>query len=81
MNEKISYLYSYSLTHLTKTNRVKCVYVLKGRKGGIGMVKSLGGFFVCNGCFIIPEKNNQEIKEVLDRWNIRHNSKRIKLIN
>lgn len=81
MTGKIYHLYSYSLSHLTKTNRVKAVYLLKGRKGEDGIILSLKGAFIGKGCFMIPEKNNDEIKSVMDKWNIRYQSKKIMLMN
>lgn len=65
---KIYYLYSYNISKLKPTNRVRFIYVLKGRSKETGLIKKLHGKFLASACFIIPIKHQKEIEEVFQYW-------------
>ena len=71
-------LYNYNLTLLKKTDRVKFVYLLKGRKK-TGIIESNNGIFLAPGCFIAPIKSDHEIKSLFDFWKIKYNRRIILL--
>ncbi len=53
-------LYSYNLSKLKPSEKVKFVYLIKGRDGN-GMVKRFKGLWIVDGCFIIPVQKDSEI--------------------
>lgn len=71
-------LYTYSLTSMKTVERVKFVFLLKGR-GKKGIIEKNDGFFLAPSCFIVPIRNDGEIKEILDAWNVKYTRKIIML--
>ncbi|MFC1753596.1 hypothetical protein ACFL96_09425 [Thermoproteota archaeon] len=65
-------IYSYDISHLKNSNKVRFVYVLKGRGDDSGLVLDLKGEFLAPGCFMIPSEKDSEIKEVMKKWNVKH---------
>ncbi|MFC1697570.1 hypothetical protein ACFL1H_04515 [Nanoarchaeota archaeon] len=65
-------LYTYDISKVDKVKKVRFVFALKGRKGGIGLVKELGGKFLVPGCFIIPIKSDKEMQEIFKLWEIKY---------
>jgi hypothetical protein len=66
--DKIYYLYSYTISKLKPTNRVRLIYVLKGRGKEQGLIKRLKGKFIASACFIIPPQHKDEVEEVFEYW-------------
>ncbi len=66
-----SIIYTYDISKLPSSTKVRFVYVLKGRSGEKGLVEELGGKFLVPGCFMIPAQKHLEIDEVFKIWNIR----------
>ncbi|PIU76043.1 hypothetical protein COS75_01130 [Candidatus Pacearchaeota archaeon CG06_land_8_20_14_3_00_35_12] len=62
-------LYSYDLSKLKPSEKVKFVYLLKGRKAE-GMVKKMNGEWITDSCFIIPIQNDSEMLIILKKWAI-----------
>jgi hypothetical protein len=75
---KFYYLYSYNISKLKPSNRVRLVYVLKGRGKEKGLIKKLNGKSLAPACFIIPIKQEKEIQEVFKFWKVPF--KRIKIM-
>jgi len=76
--DNLFYLYSYNISKINPSNRVRFVYVLKGRGEEKGLVKNLKGRFLANACFIIPIKHDNEIQKVFEYWKVPF--KRIKIM-
>jgi len=74
-------LYTYSLKELSPTNKVRCIYSLKGRNKDKGAIINNNGKFLVDGCFIIPSKNEKEIDTILSYWKVNYKKTKIKLIN
>lgn len=68
-------LYSYSLEGMKASNKVRFVYALKGRKGEKGLIRELGGEWIADSCFIVSVEKDNEIIEILKRWNIKYKRK------
>ena len=73
-------LYTYDLSKMNKSKKVRFVYLLKGRRKEKGLIKQLHGMFLVPGSFIIPLDKDKEMTEILDSWQINHKRKRIMLI-
>ena len=69
-NLKLEFLYTYDLKKQPKSKAVRFVYLLKGRKKDIGIIKEFNGKFLAPGCFIIPRKKDKEIQEIFKLWKI-----------
>ena len=61
-------LYSYDLSKLGSSEKVKFVYLLKGRKKEIGIINKMGGEWIADSCFIIPIQKDSEILIILKKW-------------
>ena len=75
---KVFSLFNYDLSKLKGSNKVRFVYVIKGRNGK-GLVENLGGKFLTNGCFMIPKMNEGEILEVFEKWGVKFDKKEVML--
>ena len=61
-------LFTYSTTHLTKTNKVRFYYALKGRDGQSGVVKQYEVVHLGKTVLMVPGQYSQEIREFLNLW-------------
>ncbi len=73
-------IYTYDLTRTSASNKVRFVYLLKGRKGEKGLVQKLKGSFLAPGCFQIPISNDQELQEIFQKWKIPYIKKEVLLL-
>lgn len=69
-------LYSYNLSKLKLSDKVKFVYLLKGRKEE-GMVKKLKGEWMADSCFIIPVQSDSEILAIFKKWFVQYKRKEV----
>ena len=74
-------IYSYTLSNLRKSYRVRFVYLLKGRGEEKGIIEKFKGKFLAPGCFIVPVGKDYEMLEIMNRWNIKFKRKRLLLID
>jgi len=65
------FLYTYNLTNKPKSIRVRFVYLLKGRGKEKGIVEEFKGKFLVPGCFLIPNKKDEEMQEIFKEWKIK----------
>lgn len=63
-------LYSYDLSKLKSSEKVKFVYLLKGRKKEPGIIKKMDGEWIADSCFIIPIQKDSEMLSILKKWQI-----------
>ena len=68
---KFYVLYTYDLTKKSKSDKVRFVYVLKGRPGEAGLIEKYKGKFLAPGCFIIPIKHDKDIHHIFELWKIK----------
>jgi len=80
-SDNLFILYSYDLTHLNKSHKVRFVYLLKGRNKEKGLVEKLNGRFIASACFIIPLHGGSEMQQIMQEWKIKFSRQKIKLIN
>jgi predicted nucleotidyltransferase len=69
-------LYSYELSKLKPSEKVKFVYLLKGRREE-GMVKKMSGEWIADSCFVIPVQKDSEMQIIMKKWNIPFKRKEI----
>lgn len=71
-------IYSYDISKEESSKKVRFVYLLRGRPGYVGLVKSWNGNFISNNVFIAPLSKDSEIQKVFDTWKVKY--KRIKMM-
>ena len=64
-------LYSYDLSKMNSSEKVRFVYLLKGRKEK-GIIKKFNGEWITDGCFVIPVIRDNEVLTIFKKWNIRY---------
>lgn len=69
-------LYSYNLSKLKPSEKVKFVFLLKGRKGA-GIIKKFNGEWVTESCFIIPIQRDSEMLAIFKKWMIPYKRREI----
>jgi predicted nucleotidyltransferase len=62
-------LYSYDLSKLKLSEKVRFVYLMKGRKEA-GIVEKMDGEWIADSCFIVPIQKDNEILTILKKWQI-----------
>ena len=73
-------LYTYDISKMKSTDKVRFVYLLKGRKDEEGIVKNFGGNFISNATFMIPPSKDKEMQEIMEKWKIKYERKQAMLI-
>ena len=63
-------IYHYSSKHLTKTEKVKYYYALKGRDGKTGIVKALNLCHIGKGVILAPFRHGDDVEQLFKVWNI-----------
>lgn len=74
-NLKLQAIYYYDLSKEPKSKKVRFVYLLKGRKKGEGIITRFKGSFLVPGCFTIPINKDEEMQEILEKWQIKYKRK------
>jgi len=73
-------LYYYNISDMKKSDKVRFVYLLKGRKKEKGIVNEFNGKFLVDSCFMIPVEKDNEMLEIMNKWNVKFSRKRVLLI-
>ena len=78
---KVKILYSYNLTDMPSSKKVRFVYLMKGRKGEKGIIERFGGEYISQSVFTLPEPKDKELIEIMGMWGVQYTRQRIMLIN
>ena len=70
-------MYSYVLTSLSPSNKVKLVNILRGKMGEKGIVESNNGKWIANQVFISPLNSEKIFDELFDNFKVNFNKKDI----
>ncbi len=70
-------LFTYSTKHLLKKDKIRFYYALKGRDGKSGIVKSCDVDHLGRTVLLVPIKFAQEVKEFLELWECKFESKEV----
>ncbi len=68
-------IYSYDLSNLKQSKKVRFVYLLKGRDGRIGTIKKIGGEWLADSCFIVPLGKDNDISSIFKKWGVEYKKK------
>lgn len=73
--------YSYDLSSEDSSKKVRFVYLLRGRNGSVGLVKSWKGEFIAPSAFFVPVEMDNAVQEVFDAWKIKYVRRKIMLMH
>lgn len=73
-------LYIYNLSGIKASKKVRFVYLLRGRKLRVGMVKKWGGEFLSPSSFLVTVTRDNEVQEIFKKWKIKYKRKKIFLM-
>ncbi len=73
-------IYTYSLMHLLKKDKVRFFYALKGRNGKKGIVERLRIEQLGRCVLLVALKKENEVDEFFDYWKCKYQKKKVKLI-
>lgn len=74
-------LYKYDLKKEKPSKKVRFVYLLKGRAKSKGIIEEFKGTYVSNSLFMIPMEKDEEMLEILKKWEIKFYRKKIMLMS
>ena len=61
-------IFTYSTEHLSKTDKVRFYYALKGRDGKTGIVKRCSIEQLGSTVLLVPDKHAANVNEFLQYW-------------
>ena len=64
-------LFSYSMVSFPSSMKVKIVNILRGKKGGKGIVEFNGGEWIANQVFSVPLESEKIFDEFFDKFSIK----------
>ena len=79
-NHKEHIIYTYSLTHMPKKDKVRFFYALKGRNGKKGIIERLKIEQLGRGVLLVGIKKEKEVDEFFDYWQCKYKKKLVKLL-
>jgi len=74
-------LFTYSTKNLTKTEKVKFHYSMKGRNGAEGFLEKVNGKHIGSGVLIIPKEFEENAERFLAEWGIQYQKESMILKN
>lgn len=73
-------IYTYSLEHLPKKDKVRFFYALKGRNGKKGIIDQLKIEQLGRCVLLVSIKKESEVDEFFEYWKCKPKKKKIKII-
>jgi hypothetical protein len=70
-------IFSYSIEHLLKKDKIRFYYALKGRDGKSGIVKHLKIEQLGRAVLFVTGEHEKEVKEFLDYWKCKYRIKKV----
>jgi hypothetical protein len=77
---KEAIIYTYSLTHLPKKDKIRFYYALKGRNGKKGIIQRLKIEQLGRTVLLVQANKEKEMDEFLDYWRCKHKKRKVRLI-
>ncbi|MBI1972616.1 hypothetical protein HYS50_01270 [Candidatus Woesearchaeota archaeon] len=73
------FLFTYSLAHLTQSEKIRFYYALKGRDGKSGIVKEYHIHHLGRTVLLVPGSFGDDVEHFLRHWKCPHTKKRVLL--
>ena len=74
---KEMYLYTYSTEHLSKKDKVRFYYALKGREGKTGIVKSFKIEHLGRTVLMVPKQFKEDMDNFIQVWNLSFTARKV----
>jgi len=68
--------FTYSLNHLSSSERVRIHYALRGRRGSKGVLSDIKGNMIGKGVITVPIGKEDEMRTFMDSWKIKFSTDR-----
>ncbi|MBI4145114.1 hypothetical protein HY493_02805 [Candidatus Woesearchaeota archaeon] len=79
-NATAKVIFTYAIEHLSKTDKVRFYYALKGRDGKTGIVKQWSIEQLGRAVLLVPESHENDVRDFLAFWKCAFNSRRVWLV-
>lgn len=70
-------IFTYSIEHLLKKDKIRFYYALKGRDGRSGIVKSCRIFQLGRAVLLVPAKFEKEVDDFLKYWKCKYQKRNV----
>ena len=70
-------IFTYSIEHLSKSDKVRFYYAIKGRDGKSGVFKEWDIEQLGRAVLLVPEAREKEVRDFLVFWKCAFNSRRV----
>ena len=70
-------IFSYSIEHLLKKDKIRFYYALKGRDGKSGIVKRCRIEQLGRAVLFVSKEHEKEVREFLDYWKCKYTAKKV----
>ena len=77
---KEAIIYTYSLKHLLKKDKIRFFYALKGRDGKKGVLQREGIEQLGRAVLLVPIKKEKEMDEFFNYWRCKTKKRRVRLL-
>ena len=71
------FIFTYSIEHLLKKDKIRFYYALKGRDGKSGIVKDLKIEQLGRAVLLVDSKHEKEVGEFLEYWKCKFETKKV----
>ena len=78
---KSQLFYSYDLSGLKPSKKVSFVHLMRGRGKAEGLIAKGKGEFISKSAFLVTIEKDNEIREVLDCWEVKYKRKKVMLMD
>lgn len=76
-NYKEMTIFTYSIEHLLKKDKIRFYYALKGRDGKSGIVTALKIEQLGRAVLLVPVKNANEVEDFLKLWKCKYGKRKV----
>ena len=72
LTDRVRVIYTYSTSHLSKTDLVRFFYALKGRDGKSGILKATQAEFLAKSVLLCSRTADPEIQQFFEHWRCKY---------
>ena len=76
-NYKEKFIFTYSIEHLLKKDKIRFYYAIKGRDGKSGIMKKLKIEQLGRAVLFVSSKYEKEVSEFLEYWKCKFQKKKV----
>lgn len=80
-DSKIYALFSYSTSHLSKKDKIRFYYALKGRDGKSGFIARTASQHLGRSVILVPINFEKDAEDLLKYWKCKFEKRKVKLLD